>query len=86
MDKNFLLLAWKYSIKSIKSQQLQTTSRKVVKVESIVPLFTRIGNLHVLGWFGTFESLAIDVLLGTSVTNGGIRGIFRTEQKIIPRS
>lgn len=45
INKDFLPLARKDSIKSIKSPQLLTANDEIVKMKGIVPLFIRIGDL-----------------------------------------
>lgn len=60
------------------------TDHAVEKIEGNVPFYIRIGNLRVHVWFGIVENLAFEVLLGTSIIDQGIPGIFPTEHKIFP--
>lgn len=49
---DFLLPAWKQSVKSTRSLQLLTANCKVVNIEGKVPLFIHNRDLRVRAWFG----------------------------------
>lgn len=50
MTEDFLPEAWRHSIKSIKSPDLQTANHEVVDIEGIVSLVTHFGDLHLHAW------------------------------------
>lgn len=79
VNEDFLLPAWRTSMKTIKSTPLSTTNRELVSVERTVLLFIRIGELHVYTWFEVIENTAVDVLLGMSFINRCISGRLPSE-------
>lgn len=83
MHKDFLLQAWKNSIKLIKSPQFRPANHKVVNIERIAPYFIPMSDLRVRPWFGIVEIVAFDLLFGTAFINRCIRGIFPKESKMI---
>lgn len=66
----------------MKSSQLQTAHCEAENIEDIVPLFIRSNDLCVRIRFGIVEILSINVLLGTSLMDLCIHGIFSTKRKI----
>lgn len=56
MFNNYLPKAWKYNIKSIKSQKLQTVNSKVVHIEGTKPFPTHRGDPAVPTWLGTVKN------------------------------
>lgn len=66
VNKKLIHCGQREPIKPIKSPLLQTANCEVVNVKDIVASFVRIGNLWVRPWFGIVETLASDVMLGTS--------------------
>lgn len=52
--------------KLAESPNLRTATEQAVHVDSIIPMFLRIGDLRSRFWFEFVENLAFDVLLGTS--------------------
>lgn len=63
VSKDFLLQAWKDSIKSIQSLQLQAANGEVVNKEGIEPLLICIGDLGVCTLSVIVVNLAVDVLV-----------------------
>lgn len=57
---------------------------QVVKIEGIIPLFIRIRDLFVRGWFGIVESLPVELLLWTSSIDQCRGGRLPTTRKIVP--
>lgn len=55
-----------------------------MNVEGRHPLFVRTGYLRVRAWFGIFENLAVDVLLGALFIDQCKWRKFPTEQKLVP--
>lgn len=85
VNKNFLPLVWRKSVKTIRSPPLHTLNCEVVSVDGIVPLFVHLGDLRVCTWFGVVDNLAVNLLLGTSFIDPCIGEIFPTERKVVPR-
>lgn len=61
-----------------------TASRQAGHIGGIIPMFVRIGGLHVRSKFGVFENLTIYVLLSTSFIDHCIWGIFPCERRVVP--
>lgn len=81
INKDFLPLVWKDSIKWIKPPQLRTVNCEMVKKGGLVSLFVRMGYLRVRPWSGIVENLAVDIL-GPSFIDRCIRRIFARKHKI----
>lgn len=60
--------------------------KKSHRVLRTIILFVSIGDLHVKVWFGTVESVAVNVLLETQFKDRYIRGIFPGKRPIVPWS
>lgn len=48
-----------------------------------MPFFVRMGDLNVCAWFGIVRNFSVDVLLGTSVIDRCIWGIFHSKRSIV---
>lgn len=83
IKQDFLPLASKESVKSIKAPQCRTANRKVVSNGIVAPLI-RIVDLRVGAWFEIVENMAIYVLLGTWYIDRHKGEIFQTERQIVP--
>lgn len=71
-------------IESIKMLPHCAANPKVVSVNGVVRVFTRMCDSHVLTWFGVVDNVPMNAILGSSFTDRCIREIFTSEQKIFP--
>lgn len=69
VNKEFLPRVPRECIKMVKYLHIQSVKGKVVNVESIMPLFVDLSDLCVGHWFEAVKNVAVDVLLGPSLSN-----------------
>lgn len=75
---------WRESAKFIELPELRTANQKVINNEGVVPLSVSTGLLGALAGIEISKSVAVDTLLGTSFIDPCIRGLFKSERKIVP--
>lgn len=61
-SNSFLLRQWCPQTNLTKFSNLHTLIKQVVQLYIIIPMFVRIGDLHVQAWLGVVKNLAVDVL------------------------
>lgn len=69
INNDFPLQACKESLDSDKSPQRRARNQEVKNIKGIVPFFIRMGNLSVRTRFGIVGNIAVDALLGTSLSS-----------------
>lgn len=81
---SFIPAQWRTKIRCRNLPRLRTAPWYATKVVEIIPLHICIGDLCPRIWFGVVNTLALNVLLGTTYINKLIEGIFLMRRWVVP--
>lgn len=82
-NRSVLPWQWCNQIKLADYYNPCTATKQAVIIDAIIPMFVRISDLCVRAWLEIVESVAFDVLLGTSFIDRCIWGVFPSECNIV---